>query len=171
MCGNRGAYGLPSCRHDGKAVDEQCWQGIKHDLDRIFRPDPPQIESASHLNKVVFRDAAGASVPGRFLSLFPGLGYAAAYKVCAQNAEREHVIDSARSSNVYTSTVDSPSSGTTWRNTTVGASTAHSARVMERQSCTRPQVPLLELVRSCCCLSTCSRSSVKPTQRPSAVVG
>ncbi|EAT86678.2 hypothetical protein SNOG_05614 [Parastagonospora nodorum SN15] len=41
---------------------------------------PPKIESASHLNKVVFRDAAGASVPGRFFSLFPGLGYAAAYK-------------------------------------------------------------------------------------------
>lgn len=40
-----------------------------------------KIESASHLNKVVFRDAANASVGGRFLSLFPGLGYAAAYKV------------------------------------------------------------------------------------------
>ncbi|KAI8943537.1 hypothetical protein NX059_001533 [Plenodomus lindquistii] len=40
-----------------------------------------KIESASHLNKVVFRDAASASVPTRFLSLFPGLGYAAAYKV------------------------------------------------------------------------------------------
>ncbi|KAG9384728.1 Guanine nucleotide transporter [Pyrenophora tritici-repentis] len=40
-----------------------------------------KIESASHLNKVVFRDAASASVSGRFLSLFPGLGYAAAYKI------------------------------------------------------------------------------------------
>jgi len=40
-----------------------------------------KIESASHLNKVVFKDMASASVPGRFLSLFPGLGYAAAYKV------------------------------------------------------------------------------------------
>jgi hypothetical protein len=40
-----------------------------------------KIESASHLNKVVFRDAAAASVPARFLSLFPGLGYAASYKV------------------------------------------------------------------------------------------
>jgi hypothetical protein len=40
-----------------------------------------KIESASHLNKVVFRDAASASVPNRFLSLFPGLGYAAAYKI------------------------------------------------------------------------------------------
>lgn len=40
-----------------------------------------QIESASHLNKVVFRDMASASASSRFLSLFPGLGYAAAYKV------------------------------------------------------------------------------------------
>ncbi|KAH8716889.1 guanine nucleotide transporter [Phaeosphaeriaceae sp. PMI808] len=40
-----------------------------------------KIESASHLNKVVFREKAGASVPSRFLSLFPGLGYAAAYKI------------------------------------------------------------------------------------------
>jgi len=40
-----------------------------------------KVESASHLNKVVFRDAANASVAGRFFSLFPGLGYAAAYKI------------------------------------------------------------------------------------------
>jgi len=40
-----------------------------------------KIESAAHLNKVVFKDMAGASVPGRFFSLFPGLGYAAAYKI------------------------------------------------------------------------------------------
>jgi len=40
-----------------------------------------KIENAAHLNRVVFRDAAAASVSGRFFSLFPGLGYAAAYKV------------------------------------------------------------------------------------------
>lgn len=40
-----------------------------------------KIESASHLNQVVFKDMASASVSGRFFSLFPGLGYAAAYKV------------------------------------------------------------------------------------------
>jgi hypothetical protein len=40
-----------------------------------------QIRSASHLNSVIFKDKAGASVPKRFLSLFPGLGYAAGYKV------------------------------------------------------------------------------------------
>jgi hypothetical protein len=40
-----------------------------------------KITSAAQLNTVVFKDKAGASVPARFLSLFPGLGYAAAYKV------------------------------------------------------------------------------------------
>ncbi|KAJ4369826.1 high copy suppressor of abf2 [Neocucurbitaria cava] len=40
-----------------------------------------KITSASHLNKVIFRDAAEASIPSRFLSMFPGLGYAAAYKI------------------------------------------------------------------------------------------
>ncbi|ORY10538.1 guanine nucleotide transporter [Clohesyomyces aquaticus] len=37
--------------------------------------------SISQLNSVIFRDHANASVPKRFLSLFPGLGYAAAYKI------------------------------------------------------------------------------------------
>ncbi|KAF9732063.1 hypothetical protein PMIN01_09992 [Paraphaeosphaeria minitans] len=40
-----------------------------------------KISSASQLNQVIFRDSAQASVGGRFLSLFPGLGYAAAYKI------------------------------------------------------------------------------------------
>jgi len=40
-----------------------------------------KITSASQLNQVVFRDAASSSVTTRFFSLFPGLGYAAAYKV------------------------------------------------------------------------------------------
>ncbi|RAR02704.1 guanine nucleotide transporter [Stemphylium lycopersici] len=40
-----------------------------------------KIENAAHLNKVVFKDMASASAGSRFLSLFPGLGYAAAYKV------------------------------------------------------------------------------------------
>ncbi|KAH7089511.1 guanine nucleotide transporter [Paraphoma chrysanthemicola] len=40
-----------------------------------------KIESASHLNKVIFKDKASGSIPTRFLSLFPGLGYAAAYKI------------------------------------------------------------------------------------------
>lgn len=40
-----------------------------------------RITSASQLNKVVFRDFAEASVGRRFVSLFPGLGYAAGYKI------------------------------------------------------------------------------------------
>ncbi|KIV99120.1 uncharacterized protein PV09_09155 [Verruconis gallopava] len=40
-----------------------------------------RITSASQLNSVIFREQATASVPKRLLSLFPGLGYAAAYKV------------------------------------------------------------------------------------------
>lgn len=40
-----------------------------------------RIASASQLNTVIFKDKASASVGGRFFSLFPGLGYAAAYKV------------------------------------------------------------------------------------------
>lgn len=40
-----------------------------------------KIANVAHLNQVVFKDKAGASVSGRFLSLFPGLGYAAAYKI------------------------------------------------------------------------------------------
>ncbi|KAF2146074.1 uncharacterized protein K452DRAFT_242589 [Aplosporella prunicola CBS 121167] len=40
-----------------------------------------KITSASQLNSVVFREKASAGVGARFFSLFPGLGYAAAYKV------------------------------------------------------------------------------------------
>ena len=40
-----------------------------------------RISSLSHMNSVIFKDKAQATVGGRFLSLFPGLGYAAAYKV------------------------------------------------------------------------------------------
>ncbi|GMK60051.1 hypothetical protein CspeluHIS016_0902680 [Cutaneotrichosporon spelunceum] len=37
--------------------------------------------SASNLSQVIFRNAANASIGGKFVSLFPGLGYAAGYKV------------------------------------------------------------------------------------------
>ncbi|KAK7538825.1 mitochondrial carrier domain-containing protein [Phyllosticta citribraziliensis] len=40
-----------------------------------------KIASVKQLNSVVFKDKAAASIPSRFVSLFPGLGYAAAYKV------------------------------------------------------------------------------------------
>lgn len=41
-----------------------------------------KVTSASQLNSVVFRDTANAALGKRMLSLFPGLGYAASYKVC-----------------------------------------------------------------------------------------
>jgi hypothetical protein len=48
----------------------------------IQRSDRPIIQlSFQTLNAVVFRNAAEASVGGKFLSLFPGLGYAAGYKI------------------------------------------------------------------------------------------
>lgn len=40
-----------------------------------------QITSASQLNKVIFKDKAAVSPGKKFFSLFPGLGYAAGYKV------------------------------------------------------------------------------------------
>ncbi|PGH13746.1 mitochondrial GTP/GDP carrier protein 1 [Helicocarpus griseus UAMH5409] len=40
-----------------------------------------KITSASQLNTVVFKEYASASVASKFTSLFPGLGYAAGYKV------------------------------------------------------------------------------------------
>jgi len=40
-----------------------------------------QITSASTLNSVIFRDSAQAPILHKFTSLFPGLGYAAGYKV------------------------------------------------------------------------------------------
>lgn len=36
---------------------------------------------AGNIKTIVFKQAAEASIPGKFLSLFPGLGYAAGYKV------------------------------------------------------------------------------------------
>jgi hypothetical protein len=45
--------------------------------------DSIQISSAAQLNQVIFKDKASVSVGRKFFSLFPGLGYAAGYKVSA----------------------------------------------------------------------------------------
>lgn len=37
--------------------------------------------SASSINQIIFRSAADASFGRKFISLFPGLGYAAGYKI------------------------------------------------------------------------------------------
>jgi hypothetical protein len=33
------------------------------------------------MNSIIFRSAAQANIPQKFMSLFPGLGYAAGYKI------------------------------------------------------------------------------------------
>lgn len=41
-----------------------------------------QISGATAFKEVVFREHANATIGRKFTSLFPGLGYAAGYKVC-----------------------------------------------------------------------------------------
>jgi hypothetical protein len=36
------------------------------------------------MNSIIFRSAAQANIPQKFMSLFPGLGYAAGYKIGGQ---------------------------------------------------------------------------------------
>lgn len=40
-----------------------------------------QVANTSQLNQVIFKDKASAPFSRKFVSLFPGLGYAAGYKV------------------------------------------------------------------------------------------
>ncbi|MCJ1374918.1 hypothetical protein MMC20_006151 [Loxospora ochrophaea] len=57
---------------------------IFHPVDTIAKrlmSNQGKISSASSLNAVIFRDYKSASVIRKFGSLFPGLGYAAGYKV------------------------------------------------------------------------------------------
>ncbi|KAF1353295.1 putative mitochondrial GTP/GDP transporter Ggc1 [Delphinella strobiligena] len=57
---------------------------IFHPVDTIAKrlmSNQGKITSAAQFNSVIFKNKADASVGGRFFSLFPGLGYAAAYKV------------------------------------------------------------------------------------------
>ena len=42
---------------------------------------PLQVNSVAKFNAVIFKDKANASLGKKFVSLFPGLGYAAGYKV------------------------------------------------------------------------------------------
>lgn len=48
----------------------------------------PQVTSTAQLNKVIFKDKADAVIIRKFTSLFPGLGYAAGYKVSLDTAVR-----------------------------------------------------------------------------------
>jgi len=57
---------------------------IFHPVDTIAKrlmSNEGKVGSMSKLNTVIFKDKAGASFGKKFVSLFPGLGYAAGYKV------------------------------------------------------------------------------------------
>ncbi|SPO05713.1 related to YHM1 (mitochondrial carrier), partial [Cephalotrichum gorgonifer] len=55
-----------------------------HPVDTIAKrlmSNQGRIMGASHLNQVIFKETANAGLGTKFFSLFPGLGYAAGYKV------------------------------------------------------------------------------------------
>ncbi|MCJ1450303.1 hypothetical protein MMC28_000633 [Mycoblastus sanguinarius] len=57
---------------------------IFHPVDTIAKrlmSNQGKVGSAARLNEVIFKDKAGATVGKKFTSLFPGLGYAAGYKI------------------------------------------------------------------------------------------
>ncbi|KAF4313889.1 high copy suppressor of abf2 [Botryosphaeria dothidea] len=57
---------------------------VFHPVDTIAKrlmSNQGKIANASQLNTVIFKDKAAATLPTRLFSLFPGLGYAAAYKI------------------------------------------------------------------------------------------
>lgn len=57
---------------------------VFHPVDTIAKrlmSNHGKITSAAQLNQVIFKDKASVSVGKKFFSLFPGLGYAAGYKV------------------------------------------------------------------------------------------
>ncbi|OJD31830.1 mitochondrial carrier protein [Diplodia corticola] len=57
---------------------------VFHPVDTIAKrlmSNHGKIASSVQLNTVIFKDKAGAALSARFFSLFPGLGYAAVYKV------------------------------------------------------------------------------------------
>ncbi|KAJ2357864.1 high copy suppressor of abf2 [Coemansia erecta] len=54
---------------------------LMSNTDKIFGGGQPVSQSLGKLNHVIFRDAAGKATLSKYLSLFPGLGYAAGYKV------------------------------------------------------------------------------------------
>lgn len=48
---------------------------------RMIADPKEKVSSVAKLNTVIFKDKANASAGRKFVSLFPGLGYAAGYKV------------------------------------------------------------------------------------------
>ncbi|KAI8320774.1 mitochondrial carrier [Martensiomyces pterosporus] len=54
---------------------------LMSNTEKIFGNGQPLSQSMGKLNQVIFRDAATKPTMSKYLSLFPGLGYAAGYKV------------------------------------------------------------------------------------------
>jgi hypothetical protein len=95
-----------------------------------------KIASSNELNTIIFKDKASATVPGRFFSLFPGLGYAAGYKVRYLKLARKLYTDKTRSYNESTNMEDSHSLEIISRYITARHSTELSAQVTEKLSFT-----------------------------------
>ncbi|KAI9197342.1 mitochondrial carrier domain-containing protein [Polychytrium aggregatum] len=54
---------------------------LMNNQQKVFTSGQSFAESSAILNKVIFKDAAAKSGFSKYISLFPGLGYAAGYKV------------------------------------------------------------------------------------------
>ncbi|QPG74098.1 Mitochondrial GTP/GDP carrier protein 1 [Brettanomyces nanus] len=68
----------------GSASAGVCEIGVFHPIDTITKrmmSNQTRVTTASKLNQVIFRDMAEAPIGKRLLSLYPGLGYAACYKI------------------------------------------------------------------------------------------
>lgn len=73
-----------SARVLGSATAGICELAVFHPVDTIAKrlmSNHGRITSAHQLNTVIFKDKADAALGRRMLSLFPGLGYAAGYKI------------------------------------------------------------------------------------------
>lgn len=68
----------------GSATAGICELAVFHPVDTTAKrlmSNSTRVANLSELNKVVFREHAAESLGRRFFSLFPGLGYAAGYKI------------------------------------------------------------------------------------------
>ncbi|EGW30410.1 uncharacterized protein SPAPADRAFT_63260, partial [Spathaspora passalidarum NRRL Y-27907] len=73
-----------SARVLGSAAAGICEIAVFHPVDTVSKrlmSNHGSIKSAAHLNQVIFRDAAEQALGKRLFTLFPGLGYAACYKI------------------------------------------------------------------------------------------
>ena len=63
------------------AQPADCDYGQVDTIAKRLMSNETKVSSVSQFNKVIFKDKAAASAGRKFVSLFPGLGYAAGYKV------------------------------------------------------------------------------------------